>query len=171
MKARTVVSLVLLGVTLAAASLIGRAGASPDPVQLAQLATEKYRSVAQAEADGYVRASPCVASPAGGMGFHYVHPGLMADPALDPLRPEILVYVPKGPRAPLKLAALEWLKADADGSLLTDGDRPSLFGQPFDGPMPGHAPGEPVHYDLHVWTFKKNESGLFAQWNPAVRCE
>jgi hypothetical protein len=65
---------------------------------------------------------------------------------------------------------LEYWKADADGDLSTDEDRPSLFGQPFDGPMPGHNPGMPVHYDLHVWLFAKNPSGFFAPFNPELNC-
>jgi len=58
----------------------------------------------------------------------------------------------------------------ADQNLGTDGDRPVLLGQPFDGPMPGHGPGMPVHYDLHVWTHKANPAGVFAPWNPKVSC-
>jgi hypothetical protein len=62
------------------------------------------------------------------------------------------------------------MRVDADGSLATDDDRPSIFGQPFDGPMPGHNPAMPVHYDLHVWLSADNPSGLFAQFNPSLSC-
>ena len=58
----------------------------------------------------------------------------------------------------------------ADGVPGTDDDRPSLFGQPFDGPMPGHFPGQPDHYDLHVWLWRFNPAGMFAQFNPRVSC-
>jgi hypothetical protein len=47
---------------------------------------------------------------------------------------------------------------------------PSLFGQTFQGPMPGHNPQMPWHYDLHVWLFESNPSGLFAPFNPAFSC-
>jgi hypothetical protein len=47
---------------------------------------------------------------------------------------------------------------------------PSVFGHTFQGPMPGHAPGMPWHYDLHVWAWAPNPSGTFAQWNPAISC-
>ena len=46
----------------------------------------------------------------------------------------------------------------------------SLFGVPFDGPMLGHEPGMPKHYDLHVWLYERNPAGLFAAWNPRVHC-
>jgi hypothetical protein len=32
----------------------------------------------------------------------------------------------------------QYFRADADGRLDTDADRPSLFGRGFDGPMEGH---------------------------------
>lgn len=135
----------------------------------ALLGTARFHSVQQAEAAGYAAASPCVASPAGGMGIHYENAALMADPALDPARPEVLVYEPKA-NGRLRLVALEYWLQDADGSLATSDDRPSLFGQPFDGPMPGHSPVMPVHYDLHVWLWQPNPSGFFSQWNPRVSC-
>ncbi len=40
----------------------------------------------------------------------------------------------------------------------------------FDGPMLGHAPGMPIHYDLHVWVWRHNPSGTFNEYNPNVRC-
>jgi hypothetical protein len=64
----------------------------------------------------------------------------------------------------------EYSQVDADQDLYTDDDRPSLFGQEFDGPMEGHGPGQPIHYDLHVWLWKKNPAGMFAPFNPKVAC-
>ena len=162
--------LLALTVAAAAAALTDGANASPpDVLQAAKAASARFHSIQQAEAAGYVVASPCIESPAGGMGFHYENPALMADDAIDPARPEILVYAPKAD-GELALVALEYWKRDADGSLLTDGDRPVVLGQSFDGPMPGHSPVMPVHYDLHVWVYETNASGTFAPFNPAVSC-
>ena len=164
------VTLVSLAIAVGAAAVSGGAGATPpDAVQAAKAASARFHSVAQAEAAGYALASPCTFSPAGGMGFHYEQPELLADDAIDPNRPEVLVYAPKA-NGELELVAIEYWKRDADGSLLTDGDRPSVLGQAFDGPMPGHHPGMPVHYDLHVWVHEPNPSGLFAPFNPDVSC-
>jgi hypothetical protein len=69
-----------------------------------------------------------------------------------------------------RLVAIEYVKNDADGDLGTDDDRPSLFGEPFDGPMEGHQPGQPVHYDLHARVWKHNPAGELAQFNPEVGC-
>jgi hypothetical protein len=102
------------------------------------------------------------------MGVHYANARLMRDPRILPRRPEILVYEPRGDRR--KLVAVEYYRADADGRLDTDDDRPRLFGRGFDGPMEGHAPGMPVHYDLHAWVWKRNPAGTFAQFNPRVHC-
>ena len=138
--------------------------------QAVRVAVAKYHSFEQAERDGYtVEGEPCIASPAGTMGIHAINPALLMNDTIDPLRPEILLYVPKD-NGKLELIGVEYWKADADQSLATDGDRPSLFGRGFDGPMPGHNPQMPVHYDLHVWVAEENPSGVFALFNPAISC-
>jgi hypothetical protein len=133
-------------------------------------ATRAFRDVDAARAAGYKAAPDCAHDPKyGAMGIHYANPSLVADGRLDPLHPEILVYQPHGDGT-LSLGAVEYFQPDADQDLDTDGDKPSLFGVPFDGPMLGHEPGMPKHYDLHVWLYKHNPAGLFAAWNPQVRC-
>jgi hypothetical protein len=144
----------------------------PDELREVRSATARYHSFEQALRDGYtLRAGePCATRPGfGTMGYHVANQSLMDDPAIDPLRPEILMYLPDR-SGELKLVSFEYWKADADGSLLTSEDRPSLFGVPFDGPMPGHNPAMPVHYDLHLWVWEDNPAGVFAMWNPALAC-
>jgi hypothetical protein len=132
--------------------------------------TARYHSLDQAVAAGYVQDSPCEELPgAGGMGQHHVNFALIGDPAIDPLKPEILLYAPKA-NGKLELIGVEYFKVDADQNLATDDDRPSVLGQPLDGPMPGHTPTMPIHYDLHVWLWQDNPSGFFAPWNPSVDC-
>ena len=133
-------------------------------------ATKQFRDLDAALAAGYVPAGECAAHPElGGMGYHYLHPGLAADTVVDASMPEILVYVPEDDG--LKLAAVEWWVADADQDLGTDDDRPTLFDRlPFDGPMPGHDTTMPVHYDLHVWLYDHNPAGQLAPFNPKVAC-
>ncbi len=91
------------------------------------------------------------------------------DGVLDPARPDILLYVKDG--RGLRLAGAEFFAVDPDQNLATDEGRPELFGQPFDGPMPGHGPGMPIHFDLHAWVWKHNPAGTFASWNPRVTCD
>jgi hypothetical protein len=133
-------------------------------VHVARRATARFRDVRRAERAGYEPAAECV----DGMGFHYAHPQLAGDRRLDVRRPEILVY--QRHHGHMRLVALEYFRADADQRLDTDEDRPRLFGRGFDGPMEGHEPGMPIHYDLHAWLVKHNPDGRFAQFNPRVSC-
>lgn len=159
----------LAAAVLVAPALSGDGPLSPELREI-RSTVARYHSYAQAQADGYtVEHEPCIASPAGAMGIHAINPELMADDAIDPLRPEILLYEPK-PNGGLKLVGVEYWKRDADQNLATNGDRPSLFGRAFEGPMPGHSPVMPVHYDMHVWVAEANPSGVFALFNPAVSC-
>jgi len=127
-------------------------------------ATAQYHDVAVAEAAGYTLMSECVAHPEwGGMGYHYVNPGLIAgdQDGLDPLAPAILVYAPR-PNGSLKLVAVEYA---AFGSAEVTFE---LLGQAFAPPAPPGA-GPPFH-TLHAWVWRANPDGMFAPFNPNVSC-
>jgi len=165
-----------LSLALAHPSLADRGRADGRSTQDAQLtlakeATVAFQTPAGALAAGYVPAGPCLQSPFGLMGMHYANRALEASGVLDVTKPAALNYLPT--KDGLRLVALEYIRADADQNLATDSDRPSLFGVPFDGPMPGHGrppdPG-PIHYDLHVWVWQFNPNGIFQQWNPLFSC-
>jgi hypothetical protein len=136
----------------------------------ARQATKQFRDVEVAKKAGYEQGSECTEDPKyGGMGVHYENAELIADGKLDIERPEVLVYQPTR-NGKLRLGAVEYFRADADQDLATDPDRPTLFEMPFDGPMLGHNPRMPIHYDLHVWLYRHNPAGMFAMWNPKVKC-
>ena len=148
-----------------------------DPTVLAELAkvrqaTAKYQDVNVAIAAGYVPPDACDAIPGvGGMGYHYVNPPLAMDPAINLLTPEILMYEKSGNG--LRLVGVEYFRGvGAPDAQIPNPAPPApvLFGLPFDGPMLGHIPGMPPHYDLHVWIWRPNPSGMFAIWNPKVTC-
>ena len=161
----------ILTVVLLVTAALPAAAASPDALQELRAATAKYHSLAQAAADGYLmEGEPCIEAPGlGAMGFHAANPALVGDSTSDPLQPDILLYAPDA-NGKLKLVAVEYLVFDADQDLSTDDDRPSIFGQSFDGPMPGHNPFMPVHYDLHIWLWADNPAGTFAPFNPSLSC-
>ena len=166
---RMSVLLALVAVLTAGVALaFARSGPLPPELQAVRAAVARFHSVDEAIAAGYVQASPCEETAAGAMGIHFVNPPLFA-PGIDPSNPEILLYAPRADGS-LELVAVEYWQADADQDLGTSGDRPSLFGRGFDGPMAGHAPGMPIHYDLHVWVVERNPAGVFAQWNPSITC-
>jgi len=97
------------------------------------------------------------------MGYHALNPGLI-DGAIDALQPEVLLYEPLS-NGKWKLIGVEYFIPAA-----LAGATPSLFGTNFDGPMPGHAPGMPVHYDLHAWIWFGNPYGTLATFNPKLTC-
>lgn len=133
-------------------------------------ATEQFRDVDEAIAAGYVPTDECSALPGvGGMGYHFVNPVLASDAKVDPTTPEVLLYA-KDAKGRFKLTGVEWFVADADQDLSTDPDRPTMFGHPFNGPMLGHEPGMPIHFDLHAWVYLNNPTGDLSTWNPRVIC-
>ena len=152
----------------AAAVASARSGSLSSELKEVRAATARFHSVDQALAAGYFAASPCEESGAGAMGIHFINPALFG-PGLDPLSPEVLLYAPRADGS-LELVGVEYFQVDADQDLATAADRPSLFGRAFDGPMLGHNPQMPIHYDLHVWVAEANPSGIFAPWNPALNC-
>ncbi len=158
-----------MGVLLAAAAQPAQAASADGPLRAVQAMTAKYPDVERALADGFVPTEDCVeVAGLGGMGYHYVNPEWI-DERLVPGRPEVLLYA-VDEAGNLVLTGVEYLVVDADQDPMTDDDRPVLRGHEFEGPMPGHGPGMPVHYDLHVWAHTTNPSGAWATWNPAITC-
>jgi hypothetical protein len=111
----------------------------------------------------------CISHPtAGAMGYHYFHPDLMDDLAVDPLEPEVLVYAP-GENGKLRLVAVEYVVRGPDSN--PPGVEPSLIPTVFGMEMHILAPPPgPAFYILHAWIWKPNPAGIFADWNPDVTC-
>ncbi|MFD3679830.1 hypothetical protein [Streptomyces sp. NPDC058613] len=170
---------VSLGLT-AVAPAHGVEGPAPDPrnpramkdMATAIRATARYVDERTALRDGYVpKGQTCMTNPfgVGAMGYHYVKQANWG--SMDPAKPTALLYSSEKDRHGRRtLQTVEWMATDGDQDLKTAGDRPSMFGLPFDGPMPGHWAGMPKHYDLHMWAYKKNPAGRFHNWNPALTC-
>jgi hypothetical protein len=141
--------------------------ALPPQLQEIREALRKYQDPVVAIRDGYLSTLGCVAYAEAGMGVHFLNVAHIG-PMPDPFRPPLLVYEPQQDGG-LRLVAAEWFVPLATGIT----ERPTLFGQPFNGPMAGHEPLMPAalhHYDLHAWLFKENPAGLFAAVNPNVGC-
>ena len=177
MKKTFVTLLIVASLFLAVATVFAAPGET-DPDVLKDLAkvrqaTAKYRDVTVATAEGYLPTTHCVEEPGlGGMGLHYVNPTLARDPNINLTTPEILLYIPVDGK--LKLVAVEYFfgigRPDAPVPNPAP-PSPILFGRVFNGPMLGHEPGMPPHYDLHVWVWQANPEDMFAQFNPNVSCE
>ena len=104
----------------------------------------------------------------GAMGQHYVNGDLVGDPAIDPLTPEALVYEPL-PGGGYRLVGVEYVTFQ-DAWDANHANRPSLFGRTFALVGAGNRYGLPAFYQLHVWLWKPNPSGMFNDWNPKVTC-
>jgi hypothetical protein len=103
------------------------------------------------------------------MGIHYVNGGLVGDDAVNPERPEALVYEPAR-NGRLRLVAAEYIVFQSAWDA-THSTPPSLFGEEFELVGSGNRYGIPPFYELHAWLWKHNPSGMFEDWNPRVSCE
>lgn len=132
-------------------------------------ATTEYQDFDAAVADGFEQASPCVASPDGGMGFHYARADRV-DGTVEPSEPELLLYEPQA-GGDMRLLGVEFLVL-ADAWDASNDAAPVLAGQPFDDHRAEELRhGLPFpHYELHVWAWVENASGVFLPFNPAVVC-
>jgi hypothetical protein len=153
----------------------GPAALSPE-LQRARAGLEKYQDPVAAVHDGYLSTLACVEYSKGGegsmhyapggMGVHFINLQLLG-PALDPAKPQVLIYEPIGQE--LRLAAAEWFVPTG----MAAAGKPTIFGEELQGPMEGHEPLQPKglhHYDLHVWLWKNNPAGNFSATNPSVKC-
>ena len=168
-------------VTLAAASALGCAGRTRPArlddvtaitdgfdasvrrdVETLRAATSKYRDLAAADADGYPTKMPkCIAdSTMGGMGHHMVDRAAFDD-KLDIAHPEMLIYAPAG-TGKVELVAVEY--AVPYRAVGPTAKPPRLFGQEL------KRYDEYNYWSIHVWAWRKNAAGLFADWNPAIKC-
>lgn len=168
---------VLAALTADPAAAQEKAPEVPEKLTKVRQALEKYQDPYRAVHDGYFSTVGCIEYPEGGgegevpydpgaMGVHFLNMRLM-DGEVDPKKPEVLVY-DREKDGTLRLVAAEWMVP----TNVAD-ERPSLFGQDFDGPMAGHEPLMPGgfhHYDLHLWLWRENPAGLFAPTNPDMEC-
>ena len=179
---------------------VPRAAPSPSPGEptLVQVraATERFRDVAVALAEGYVRdpfnlcdTAEMMGRPAalGAMGVHYVRPdllGITAPPSprvdgrgthTDFLRPGILIYEPQADGS-MELVAVENLVFARSWRATGASAPPTFHGVPYDTMVDDPATRTDEahmfapHFDRHVWIYRDNPNGVFAPFNPAVTC-
>lgn len=159
-------------------------------------ATERFRDVTVALAEGYVadpmnvcETAEMMGRPAslGAMGIHYFRPdllGLSAAPSprvngvgthTDFRQPGILIYEPQADGS-LELVAVENLVFAEAWRASGRAARPTFHGVPYDSMRddPRTAADEAhmfePHFDRHVWLYRDNPNGVFAPFNPAVTC-
>jgi hypothetical protein len=129
-------------------------------VARAREATVAFKSTDRALKSGYLAADNCVAHPQhGAMGYHFRRDALY-DAKLEVDKPEILVYE-KMADGSFKLNGVEYIvPIDA----WKRDEAPTVMGQKLK-----RAENLGIWY-LHVWIWEPSPSGIFADWNPRVKC-
>lgn len=142
-----------------------------DNTQLAELrqVTAKFQQFDAAMDAGYAaQITPCwTHHSAGAMGYHYGDTTLF-DATVDLLHPEVVIYEPQK-AGQMRLVGMEYIVPleawAAAGHDLNDAtDVPRLLDQPYTR----HS-FLPI-FKLHIWLWRQNPSGMFADWNPKVSC-
>src|SRR4030095_4224698 len=123
----------------------------------------------------------------GAMGIHFLRPdllGITAPPSprvdgagthTDFRKPSILIYEPQGDGSG-QLVAVGNLVFMAAGRGAGHTEPPSFRGMKWDSMVDDPATSVDEahmfapHFDRHVWIYRENPNGVFAQFNPAVTC-
>ena len=128
---------------------------------MVRTANSRFENVSEATAEGYAPISCASGITGGAMGIHYVNPNYLKDDAVDVAKPEAVMYEPMADGT-LKLVAVEYITskgpASLGGQLFNFNSAPNRYGL---GPF----------YELHVWAWKQNPTGTFADMNPNVSCD
>jgi hypothetical protein len=160
-------------------------------------ATERFQDVKVALAEGYIPdpgnicdTAEMMGHPAelGAMGIHYFRRDMLGitgppNPRVngsgthtDFLKPAVLIYEPQE-NGSLQLVAIENLVFIKAWAAAGNTAPPSFHGVPYDRMVDDPATEvdeahmfEP-HYDRHVWIYRENSNGVFAQYNPTVTCK
>lgn len=180
------------------AAALAAAAPGPGEPTLAEVraATARFQKVEVALAEGYVRdptdmcdIAPMMGRPAalGGMGIHFFRPDLLGitappNPRVDGngthtdfRKPSILIYEPRADGT-LELVAVENLVFEKAWKAAGNKGRPTFHGveydHMFDDPATqvDEAHNFEPHFDRHVWLYRPNANGVFAQFNPTVTC-
>lgn len=168
--------------------------ATEPSLRAVKAAAAKYRDVKVAIAEGYTTDGKCTTAamlgyPAsqGAMGLHYVRKDLLGigPPApgrvrgtgtyTDFRKPSMLVYETQ-PNGSLRLVAVENLVFESAWRAAGHGQPPRFHGVRYvllkDDPKTpiDEAHNFEPHYELHVWSYRRNPIGMFAEFNPQVTC-
>ncbi len=196
MAAASLLAVAVLPAPLAGQGAAAAAAGEPTLDEVRTL-TMRYRSVDTALADGYVPDPGNVCESAdmaglspdvGTMGVHYFRPDLLGitgppNPKVngtgthtDFRKPGVLIYEPQADGS-MQLVAVENLVFIKSWEAAGNKAPPTFLGNTFNRMVDD--PATPVdeahhfepHYDLHVWLYKDNPAGMFAQFNPAASCK
>jgi len=156
--------------------IAGHAAAHPAPQDLrltladaaaSRAAAERFYDVKDALAAGYEPLFDCTDNgEAGAMGQHYIKKAWAMDGVLDVNQPDVLMYEPQ-PDGSMHLVALEYIVFQANWT----GAKPPVFlGRELQLKHKVGTHDVDPFYEVHVWHWRDNPSGMIADNNPAVSC-
>lgn len=124
-----------------------------------QRVTGRYHNLQAAIDDEFVLLHPCEERPGEGpVGAVYANFERVLDGVIDPELPDALIYEPSA-NGKLKLVGVEFAQPYPFAP-----QAPTLMGETF------QAEDEFGVWALHVWVWKDNPEGMFAESNPLVSC-
>jgi hypothetical protein len=153
------------------ASATQLASAKAEATQLVELrqVTARFENFDKAYAAGYqTQITPCWEHAThGAMGYHWGKTALI-DANVALLEPELIMYEPQA-GGHLRLVGFEYIVPlaaweEAGHDLSDPNEVPQLLGQKFTQ----HS-FLPI-FKLHIWLWRNNPAGTFADWNPKVSC-
>jgi hypothetical protein len=129
-------------------------------VKAVREATAPFHALDDALKLGYEQETDCMEKPPeGGMGYHFTKRELR-DGRVELEKPEVLVYE-KRADGTFKLNGVEYI---VPISAWQQTEAPTVMGQPLKRFDRGG------FWYLHAWVWEHSPSGLFADWNPRVKC-
>ena len=154
---QALVLIALLGIGSSSAQAAG----SSLLVDHVRAANDRFKDVAVAVAEGYSPIACASGLQGGAMGIHYVSGEHLKDGVIDLAKPEAVMYEPM-PDGTMSLVAVEYIAFKGPAA---------LEGQLFNIVTEPNRYGLDKFYELHVWAWKANPRGAFADMNPNVSCE
>jgi hypothetical protein len=126
--------------------------------------TARYHdlSVATSPSEGFVLLHDCETRLGDErVGTVYFKPARLLDGVIDPEKPDALIYEPGRDGDPPKLVGVEFAIPFA---LWTKNEPPTFQGATF------QREDEFGVFGLHIWVWRENPNGMFAESNPKVSC-
>lgn len=137
--------------------------------EVVRQSTAQFQDLQAAQDAGYGLVHGCVSgAQSGAMGVHYANGDLVGDGTIDAAHPEVLVY--EQSYGELHLVGVEYI-VPAEQWHENNDTQPVVMGQLYNYVSSPNRYGSPAFYELHVWAWKHNPDGVFADWNPQVSCE
>jgi len=140
---------------------------TPEDAAASRAAAEGFYNIDDALAAGYAPLFDCTdGGSAGAMGQHYINAAYAQDGKLDVSQPDVLMYEPQADGS-MHLVALEYIVFQ---SQWTGKGAPVFLGQEMQLKHKVGTHEVDPFYELHIWHWRDNPSGMVADFNPSVSC-